>query len=85
MSRPRRDGLKIPARAQYAITIVSVCGRRSDKIELGAAVRSHTSIPIAGSLMRTSVFLPRRGSVIHAIFPIKQSRKGESKERRVDI
>jgi hypothetical protein len=35
--------------------------------------------------MRTSVFLPIRGSVIHAIFPIKQSRKGESKERRVDI
>jgi hypothetical protein len=41
--------MKIPARAQCAMTIVPARARKLDKVELRAAVRSHTWIPIAGS------------------------------------
>jgi hypothetical protein len=41
--------MKIPARAQCAMAIVPARSRKLDKVELRAAVRSHTWIPIAGS------------------------------------
>ncbi|WP_292394940.1 hypothetical protein [Mesorhizobium sp.] len=78
--------MKIPARAQYAMAIVPARARKLDKVELGAAVRSHTWFPIAGSAHPAQAqFVLMNASAIHADFLMKQSRKGESKERLVDI